>query len=90
METSLLRELWRGAHSMPRVIELMALGATKTSIARRFGISRPTLDKYLKETAAAPSTDGGMNEPEANLSTTNVDSTASATGCETQLPEGGE
>lgn len=40
-------ENWQGLQSVPRVLQLQSLGATKTAIAKRFQISRPTLDKAL-------------------------------------------
>lgn len=41
-------EAWDSVKSIPRVKELMTLGVTKKAIAKRFQISRPTLDKALE------------------------------------------
>lgn len=45
-------ERWNPPHSTRRVVELLGLGATVASVAKRFGVSRTTIYNALKKETA--------------------------------------
>ena len=63
-------EYWAGAESVPRVLELLELGATVSAVARRFGVDRKTIYNNLPQghKKKAPATDqsdtGRLSEAE--------------------------
>lgn len=67
-----LEEQWRGAESVPRILELRAIGLTWGAIAKRFGVTRGTIYKYTNRNPPSQSTGtaGSTNPGGSALSVT--------------------
>lgn len=56
--------MWRGADSVPRLLELRAFGLTWVAIARRFGVTRRTIYSYVKNPPPQSTSEAGTTSPE--------------------------
>lgn len=62
-----LEEQWRGAESVPRALELRAIGLTWGAIAKRFGVTRGTIYNHIKKDPPSQSTGTtGSTNPEGS------------------------